>query len=308
MKHPLLSRLSAGDVLISDGATGTYLQQHGLTPGSCPEDLNLSHPDVIRGMAAAYFAAGSDMVLTNSFGGNVFRLRHYDLADRVEDINRLAASHARSATPLDRFVIGSVGPTGEFLDPLGDVSVGAMGDAFAEQVMALAAGGADGILVETMSALDEATLAVRMAREHTAGVVMATMAFAPGARGWVTAMGVTPVLAVKALRDAGADVVGANCGVGVTRMVELARILRDLTDAPLLIHANAGMPVVHDGRIVYRETPELMAPYFSEMQRIGINILGGCCGTGPGHIRAIVNALRGSQGDTDASPNLTTTE
>jgi len=284
--------------LISDGATGTYLQQHGLMPGGCPEELNLNHPDVVRGMAAAYFAAGSNMVLTNSFGGNVFRLRHYGLADRVAEINLLAASLARSVAPPDRFVIGSIGPTGEFLEPLGDVSAEALCAAFAEQAAALVAGGADGVLIETMSALDEATLAVRMARENVAGVVMATLTFQPGARGWATSMGVRPERAIKALRDAGADVVGANCGVGASRMVELARILHELTDGPLLIHANAGLPEVRDGSIVYPETPELIAPYFAEMKRIGINILGGCCGTGPAHIRAIVHALRGSPEDT----------
>jgi 5-methyltetrahydrofolate--homocysteine methyltransferase len=301
--HPLLIRLAAGAVLISDGATGTYLQQHGLKPGGCPEELNLSRPDVVRGMAAAYFAAGSDMVLTNSFGANVFRLRHYDLADRVAEINRLAAGLARSAAPPGRFVIGSIGPTGEFLEPLGDVGVDAMSGAFAEQAAALAAGGVDGILVETMTALDEAVLAVRMARERTTGVVMATLAFDPGARGWATTMGVTPERAVAALREAGADVVGANCGAaGAGRMVELARILRALTDGPLLIHANAGLPEIHDGNIVYPETPELVAPHFAAMKRIGINILGGCCGTGPAHIRAIAQVLRDGAGDAGTPP------
>jgi 5-methyltetrahydrofolate--homocysteine methyltransferase len=294
VKHPLLARIAAGEVLISDGATGTYLQEHGLLPGGCPEELNLSHPDVVKGMAAAYLAAGSDMVLTNSFGANVFRLGHYGLADRVVEINYLAARLARSVTPPDHFVVGSIGPTGEFLEPLGDVSPAAMGDAFAEQAGALVAGGADGILVETMSALDEATLAVRTAREHASGVVMATMAFVPGARGWVTSMGVTPPRAIAALRDAGADVVGANCGTGVAGMVELARLLRDLTDAPLLIHANAGLPVVDDGRIGYSESSEIMVPYFFQMKQLGINVIGGCCGTGPDHIRAIATALRGS--------------
>ena len=298
MNHQILARMSAGDVLISDGATGTYLQQHGLTPGACPEELNLSQPDVIRGMAIAYFDAGSDMVLTNSFGANVFRLGHYELSERVTEINRLAASLARAVTPSGRFVIGSIGPTGEFLEPLGDVSAEAMSEAFAEQAAALAAGGVDGILVETMSALDEAVLAVRMARENSTGVIMATMAFTPGAHGWVTSMGVKPERAIPALRDAGADVVGANCGVGVSRMVELAQVLRTLTDAPLLIHANAGLPEVHDGKTIYRETPEIMIPFFLQMRRIGIDILGGCCGTGPEHIRAIAHALRSDLGDT----------
>jgi len=293
VKSSLLARIQSGETLISDGATGTFLQQQGLRPGECPEALNVTAPQVIGGMAAAYFAAGSDLVLTNSFGGNVFRLRRCGYGDRVEEFNRLAATLARSATPPGRFVVGSIGPTGEFAEPLGDLSVEAMGEAFAEQAQSLVAGGVDGLLVETMTALDEAVLAVRMARDQTNGPVLATMVFTRGRRGWATTMGVTPERAVNALLDAGADVVGANCGNGIVPMVELARLLRALTAAPLLIHANAGIPEYREGSVVYPETPEVMAPLFLDMQRIGINILGGCCGTMPAHIQALHYALRG---------------
>ena len=294
MTSPFLARVGSGDVLISDGATGTYLQQHGLAPGACPEALNVTAPETVRRMSAVYFAAGSDLVLTNSFGGNVFRLQQYRLGHRVRELNRLAALHARSLAPPGGLVIGSIGPTGKFLEPLGDLSVEEMAGAFAEQARALEEGGVDGILIETMAALDEATLAVRMAREQTNCPVLATLVFGKGRRGWATTMGVTPERAVKELVDAGAAIVGANCGNGSGPMVELARVLRALTDAPLLIQPNAGIPELRDGKVVYPETPEMMAPFFLEMKQIGINILGGCCGTTPEHIRVLSRVLRGS--------------
>ena len=287
----LMERLRSGELLISDGATGTFLQQHGLEPGGCPEEFNASHPEVVREMARQYFAAGSDMVLTNSFGGSVFMQKKYGYGERVSEFNRLAAEHARNQTPEGRFVVGSIGPTGEFLEPLGPVSESAMYDAFVEQVKALEAGGADAVVVETMTAAEEAGIAVRAARENTDLVVMATMVFDKGPRGFFTMMGVTPEQAVHSMREAGAHVVGSNCGNGIDNMVEIARRMREETDAPLLIHSNAGIPAMRQGRIVYPEGPEYMAERFSEMAALGVNILGGCCGTGPEHIRALSAAV-----------------
>jgi 5-methyltetrahydrofolate--homocysteine methyltransferase len=290
----LLERLARGELIISDGATGTYLQQRGLEPGGCPEEFNVSHPDVIRGMARDYFAAGSDMVLTNSFGGSRFRLKHYGFQGRVRELNRLAAEHASSQAPPGHYVIASVGPTGEFLEPLGNVSESEMYDAFVEQITALEEGGADGVVIETQMALEEARLAIKAARENTRLIVMSTMTFDKGPRGFFTMMGVSPEQAVKELQDAGADVVGANCGNGIDRMIELARQMRQATDGYLLIHSNAGIPSIKDGAIVYPETPEYMAPRFKLLAEIGVNIIGGCCGTGPDHIRALAKAVRGS--------------
>ena len=292
----LLGRLERGEMLVSDGATGTFLQQHGLEPGGCPEEFNASRPEVVREMARRYFEAGSDMALTNSFGGSVFMLRKYGYGERVAEFNRLAAEHARSQAPAGRFVVGSVGPTGEFLEPLGPVSEGAMYDAFAEQVKALEAGGADGVVVETMTAVEEAALAVRAARENTSLVVMATMVFDKGPRGFFTMMGVTPERAVHAMEDAGAQVVGSNCGNGIDNMVEIARRMRAETSGFLLIHSNAGIPryMTGDGRggeIVYPESPEYMAERFKALAGLGVNIIGGCCGTGPEHIRALAAAV-----------------
>ena len=287
----LVERLRRGDLLISDGATGTFLQQHGLEPGGCPEELNSSQPEVVREMARQYFEAGSDFVLTNSFGGSVYMQRKYGYGERVVEFNRLAAEHARSQAPEGRFVVGSVGPTGEFLEPLGPVSERDMYDAFTEQVKALEEGGADGVVIETMTAVEEAGIAVRAAREHTSLVVMATMVFDKGPRGFFTMMGVTPEQAVRAMQDAGAHVVGSNCGNGIDNMVEIARRMRAETDGFLLIHSNAGIPAMREGQIIYPESPEYMAERFQELTEIGVNIIGGCCGTGPEHIRALAAAV-----------------
>lgn len=287
----LLQRLERGDLLISDGATGTFLQQHGLEPGDCPEAFNASRPEVVREMTRQYFEAGSDMALTNSFGGSVFMQKKYGYGERVAEFNRLAAEHARSQAPDGRFVVGSVGPTGEFLEPLGPVSETEMYDAFVEQVKALEEGGADAVVMETMTAIEEAALAVRAARENTSLVVMATMVFDKGPRGFFTMMGVTPEQAVHAMTDAGAHVVGSNCGNGIDNMVDIARRMRAETDGFLLIHSNAGIPAMRDGQIIYPESPEYMAERFRELADIGVNIVGGCCGTGPDHIRALAAAV-----------------
>ena len=287
----LLQRLERGDLLISDGATGTFLQQHGLEPGGCPEEFNASRPEVVREMTRQYFEAGSDMALTNSFGGSVFMQKKYGYDERVAEFNRLAAEHARSQAPDGCFVVGSIGPSGEFLEPLGPVSEMEMYGAFAEQVKALEEGGADAVVVETMTAIEEAALAVRAARENTSLVVMATMVFDKGPRGFFTMMGVTPERAVHAMTDAGAHVVGSNCGNGIDNMVEIARRMRAETDGFLLIHSNAGIPAMRDGQIIYPESPEYMAERFRELADIGVNIVGGCCGTGPDHIRALAAAV-----------------
>ena len=288
----IIQRLSLGDILISDGATGTYLQARGLEPGGCPEELNASNPEVVRGMAAAYFEAGADMVLTNSFGGNRFMLKKYGHGGRVWELNRLAAEHARSAAPPGGYVVGSVGPSGEFLEPLGEVTETEMLDAFVEQVTALEAGGADAVVVETMTALEEAALAIRAAKENTNLTAMATMVFDKGPRGFFTMMGVTPARAAVELGAAGADVVGSNCGNGIEGMLEVAQEMRQAADGYMLIHSNAGLPELRNGEVVYPEGPEWMAERFQALAEAGVNIVGGCCGTTPDHIRALSGRLR----------------
>jgi 5-methyltetrahydrofolate--homocysteine methyltransferase len=293
VKTTILDRLAKGETLLGDGATGTFLQSHGLEPGGSPEELNLSDPKLVRMMAGEYFEAGSDFVLTNSFGGSRFMMEKYGHGGRVSEFNRLAAEHARSQAPEGRYVIGSVGPTGEFVEPLGTVSVEEMLESFAEQILALEAGGVDAILVETMTAIEEASLAIRAAKENTDLTVMATMTFDKGPRGLFTMMGITPERAAKELREAGADVVGANCGNGIEVMTEIAREIRAATDGYTVVNSNAGIPTIRKGLIVYPETPAWMAECYRVLADIGINVMGGCCGTTPAHTKAMIEAVRG---------------
>ena len=288
----LLERLSKGQVLVSDGATGTFLQQNGLEPGGDPEEFNAESPNVVRRMAKEYYDAGSDVVLTNSFGGTIFRQQHYGFGDRVSEFNRLAAEHARSQAPKGKYVFGSVGPTGEFLEPLGNVSETEMYNAFKDQVVALERGGVDGVVVETMTALEEAAIAIKATRENTNLVVAATMTFDKGPRGYFTMMGVTPEKAAEGLGNAGADIVGTNCGNGIENMIEIAQKMRGATDKPILVHSNAGIPDMKKGEIIYPESPTYMAEGFLKLRDVGVNIIGGCCGTGPEHIKALVDIIK----------------
>ena len=293
MEQPtILDRIASGDSLVSDGATGTYLQAQGLEPGGCPEAFNADQPEIIRRMAADYFNAGSDLVLTASFGGSKFMLDKYGYSGRAREFNRLAATHAKSVASLWHFVAGSVGPTGEILESNGGTtSEVAIYDGFVDQVTGLEEGGADAVVIETMISVEEALLAVKAAKEHTNLVVMSTMMYDKGPRGWYTMMGDTPASATERLRDAGADVVGANCGNGSDRMVELAKIVRETYDGPMLIHSNAGIPEIRQGQIVYPETPEYMTERFMQLIDVGVNIIGGCCGTTPKHIERFANAV-----------------
>ncbi len=292
-QHPgILDRLAAGETLIFDGATGTYLQQHGLEPGGSPELMNANSPETVEGMAKHYFDAGSDIVLTNSFGGNRFMLAKYGAAERLFELNRLAAEHARAAAPPGKYVAGSIGPTGEFIEPLGNVTEDELYDTFTEMSKAFEAGGADAVMIETQLGLEEAAIAVRAAKENTKLVVMATMVFDKGPRGYFTMFGVTPEQAVEGLEEAGADIVGTNCGSGIERMVEIATRMRAVTDGYLVVQSNAGLPEIRQGEICYPESPEFMAEHYRKLAELPINVLGGCCGTTADHIRALVQSVR----------------
>ncbi len=287
----ILERLE-NEILIFDGATGTYLQQHGLESGGCPELMNADAPEVVRGMAREYFDAGSDIVLTNSFGGTKFRLQHYDAQDRVRELNSLAAEHAKSQASPTQFVAGSVGPTGEFIEPLGNVGETEMYDAFTEQITALEEGGADAVMIETQMVLDEAQIAIRATKENTDLTVCASMVFDLGPRGFFTMWGTSPADAATGLRDAGADVVGSNCGNGIDNMIEIAKLMREVVDCPIVIQSNAGIPAYKSGEIIYPETPDYMATRYEKLAEVPVQLLGGCCGTGPDHIRALVAAVK----------------
>jgi len=288
MAHSIISALNNQKTLISDGAWGTLLQEKGLEPGVSPESWNINFPEKVKEVAAAYIAAGSDMVETNSFGGSRFKLDHYGLGDKVWEINKRAAEISREAAGPDKIVLGSVGPTGIML-MMGEVSEEELYEAFREQVMALHEGGIDAVCIETMTALDEAVLAVRASKENTDLEVICTMTFDKTIQGdFRTMMGVSPEQMVEELIAAGADIIGTNCGNGMENMIPIVETIRKVNpNIPILVHANAGLPHLHDGKNVFDETPEITASYIPALIKAGANIIGGCCGTTPEHIQGI---------------------
>jgi len=291
----LLERVAAGHILISDGAMGTFLHAKGLAVGECPESWCVSHPDEVRSIAEAYIAAGADIVETNSFGGTAYKLGLYGLADNVAEFNRAAAALAKQAMGDKGFVAASVGPTGQILvEQGGEVTSECLYKAFCDQVVALAEGGADAVCVETMASVEEALQAIKAAKANTRLPVICTFTFEAGKRGFRTMMGLTPERAAKEAAAGGADVIGANCGNGIANMIEIAKQMRTAAPGvPILIHANAGAPVLRDGQTVFPESPEYMASRVAELIAAGANIIGGCCGTTPAHIAAMAKAARG---------------
>ncbi len=288
----LRERVAAGDPVCGDGAWGTQLMERGLRPGACFEALATDRPELLAEIASAYVEAGAELITTNTFGASPSALARHGLDERTEEVNRAAIEAIRGVTAGRALVAGSVGPTGTLLAPLGDADPDGVGDGFARQIGALVAAGADVICIETMMDLVEARLAVAATRAVSADIpVIATMTFDPTPRGFFTTMGVSVADACAGLIDAGADLVGANCGHGMDDMVELARELRADTDAPLVIQANAGLPEDRGGVLHYPETPEFMADRVPDLLDLGVAVIGGCCGTGPGHIRAIRAAI-----------------
>jgi len=285
MAKRITEAVRAGRVLVSDGAWGTFLYQKGLKPGECPERWCLERFADVRDIAKSYIDAGADMVETNSFGGSRIRLKSFGLDDKAAEINEAAARASREAAG-DRPVIGSMGPAGK---PLKEVTREEPYDAFREQAVALEKGGADALCIETMVDAEEAAIAVRAAKENTGCEVICTFTFDKTASGvYRTMMGITPAEAAAAVLEAGADIIGTNCGNGMERMIGIVGELRAACpDTPILVHANAGLPEMVDGKNVYPETPEFMAALVPKIVQAGANIVGGCCGMTPAHIAAI---------------------
>ena len=281
----LLTRLLAEGPVVTDGAWGTELQARGLPAGELPDAWNLTHPERVLEVARTYVEAGSRVILTNTFGANRLRLAGHHLADRAPEIARRGVEISRAAAGGRACVFASLGPSGKMLLS-GEVTPDELAAAFAEQAQALAAGGADAIVIETMSDLEEARLALAAARA-TGLPVVACMVFDTGRDQDRTMMGATPEQVARELTAAGADVIGANCGVGIERYVPVCRRLHAATDRPIWIKPNAGLPALEGGRVVYRTTPEDFARHVPELLAAGARFIGGCCGTNPDFIRAV---------------------
>jgi 5-methyltetrahydrofolate--homocysteine methyltransferase len=289
MAHALIEQLTARAPVATDGAWGTQLQVRGLQPGASAEAWNLERPDQVESVARAYVEAGSQIILTNTFGANRLALERHGLADQLGPINRRGVEISRQAAGRRARVFASMGPSGRML-MTGEVSQAELEAAFAEQALALAEGGADAIAVETMTDAEEAKIAVAAARQ-TGLPVVACMVFDSGPDRDRTLMGLTPEQAAETLAAAGADVVGANCGQGIPGFVPVCRRLRAASGLPVWIKANAGLPEVLDGRIVYRTSPGEFAAWVPALLEAGASFIGGCCGTSPDFIRAVTTAL-----------------
>lgn len=290
--RPPLERLQAGEILCGDGAWGTQLMARGLEPGQSPESLNLANPEALVEVARLYLDAGADLITTNTFGGSSLKLQAYGLEDRTEEINRAAVAVLKLVVEGRAYISASVGPTGKILKPYGDTDPEAIAESFERQIGALVEAGADLICVETMIDVAEARLAVAATRSQSQDIpVIATMTFDATPRGFFTTMGVTVERACRELVEAGADVVGSNCGNGIDAMLEIAREFAAHASVPVIIQSNAGVPENRAGTVVYPESPEFMAERVPRLIDLGVAIIGGCCGTGPDHIRAVRAAI-----------------
>ncbi len=282
--------------LLTDGAMGTQLQLAGLEPGGCGEAWNVDQADRITEIQRRYVEAGSDCLITNTFGGSRIMLERHDEGDRVSEINRAAVAVAREAFGGRRgFVLGDIGPFGGLLEPYGEFSISEVSEAFEEQARALVSARCDAIIIETQTALEELGLAIRAARAAGAPYVIASMAFDAMVESEEvrTMMGVSPEQAARFMVDEGADVIGLNCGTGIDMAKAAATVarFRSVSELPIIAQPNAGEPVLEKMKVVYRQTPEEMAAGIPAVVAAGAGIVGGCCGSTPGHIRELRRAL-----------------
>lgn len=285
-----IEQLLAHAPVVTDGALGTQLQARGLEGGECPDAWNLTHPPEVEAVARAYVEAGSRIILTNTFRSNRLALQTLGMVDRLEEINRAAVEIARGASQGRAKVFGSLGPTGKLL-VMGEVAAGDVKRAFAEQAGILAASGVDGFVIETMADIEEAKVAVEAVKPLGRPVVI-SFVFDSGRNLDRTMTGVTPERAAQELTEAGADVIGANCALGIEAYVPICQRLRASTDRPVWIKANAGLPQMVEGKVTYGTTPETFASFVPALLQAGASFVGGCCGTNPEFVRAISETVR----------------
>ncbi|NLC70771.1 MAG: dihydropteroate synthase [Desulfuromonadaceae bacterium] len=289
-------------ILVLDGAMGTMLQERGLAPGGCPEEMNLLHPEVVSSIHRDYVEAGADIIVTNTFGGSRVKLSHYGLDKQVGEINARAVEVARRVATPQTFVGASIGPTGRFLEPVGDAVFDEMVEVFGEQVRAFAGAGADLITMETFLDIRELRAAVVACKEFSRLPVMALMTFDEHGR---STLGTTPEAAAVTLEALGVDVVGSNCGLGVEGLCEILARMRPVTSLPLISQPNAGLPLLRKGATVFPGTPEELVAVNQKLVELGVRVFGGCCGTTPAHIRRLKEDVASRQGAWNPPPRRT---
>ena len=280
MKNDFLTFVGSR-VALYDGGMGTMLFQEGLVDGESPEPWNWEKPEVVKNVYRAYYEAGADVVQTNTFGGTTIKLSERDLQDRTYDANYLAAKALSGLRPEGRFAAGDVGPIGKFLKPMGEFDVKEFDAAFEAQMHGLVDGGVDLISIETMYSLDETVSALRAAKKVSGLPVSVCMTFNQNPRGFFTLMGETVPHCIKVLEENGADIVGSNCTHGTPVFKELAVLLRDSTDLPIIVQPNRGNPVLEGGEMSYKQTIQEYVDDIREIADLGVSIIGGCCGTTP---------------------------
>jgi 5-methyltetrahydrofolate--homocysteine methyltransferase len=292
----LLDRLKQNSVLVADGAMGTMLIQKGLKPGDCPERINIEKPELLVEIAREYFDAGAEIIQSNTFGASPLKLALYNLDDKTEQININAVRAVRKAVNGQAYIAASCGPCGRLLQPYGDISPEVVLGQFERQSRALVSEGIDLLCIETMTDINEATIAISAAKSVTPLLpIAAMMTFDPTPRGFFTIMGVSIKQAVTDLAKAGADIIGSNCGNGIEKIIEIAKEFKSYTSLPIIVRPNAGLPVLNGEIPVYPDSPEFMAAKCDDLLALGVNIIGGCCGTTPEHIAEIkkrVSAFR----------------
>lgn len=297
MKKPLLERLKDGP-LLGDGAMGTQLMIAGLVQGNCGEEWNLAHPDRVLAIQQRYAEAGSDCILTNTFGGSRIMLNRHGNADNVVPINRAGVEIVRQAfekAGRAGYVIGDIGPFGGLMEPYGEFTEQQVREAFIEQAKALVDAGADAVIIETQTGLEELGIAIESAKEAGAQCIIGSMAYDVTLDGstFRTMMGIDPERAAEFMQDAGAHIVALNCGTGMDmpHAREAIERYKSVTGLPVMAQPNAGQPKLIDMKVIYDETPEQMVKGVVPLVEAGTNIIGACCGSTPDHIRAFRKAM-----------------